>query len=305
MKALLIYLVIYGHWIEPAAEESWVYRLIYLIHMPLFAFLTGLFLRREGDCLRQIKRLLPIYLGLQGIAAVLGWPILVPFWHLWYLLSCCAWAGAGWLWLRFGKGRGRWVILASSVLLGVGAGFVPWLGRTLSGSRTVVFFPFFWAGLISSPDIPWRKYRPWALAALPAGLAGFLLWGLQMEPRFLTQADPYRSGGEAGLRLAFYGISTLPGFFLLAFTPQRRLPVSRLGADTLMPYLLHAPLVALLREFWPRGVLGSALVLIFIHSLTQWHSPLRGIVSGERRDGLWPNSIKSTSNTPGRCTDSS
>ncbi len=102
LKLFLLYLVVYGHWIEAWIESSevclWQYRIIYLIHMPLFAFLSGLFLRNQEDCVKQIRRLLPLYGLLQLIAVVFGGgqvSLLTPFWHLWYLLSYCFWAGFG------------------------------------------------------------------------------------------------------------------------------------------------------------------------------------------------------------------
>ena len=49
LKLLLIFLVVYGHAIEPSISEDpslyRIYRLIYLFHMPLFAFLSGLFVK--------------------------------------------------------------------------------------------------------------------------------------------------------------------------------------------------------------------------------------------------------------------
>lgn len=47
LKLLLIFLVIYGHLIEPGIRNSEVlmvqYRWIYMVHMPLFCFLSGFF----------------------------------------------------------------------------------------------------------------------------------------------------------------------------------------------------------------------------------------------------------------------
>ena len=45
LKLFLIFIVLYGHWIEPQTEHSaillQVYRLIYAFHMPLFFVLSG------------------------------------------------------------------------------------------------------------------------------------------------------------------------------------------------------------------------------------------------------------------------
>lgn len=108
LKLFLLFLVVYGHWIENRIDSSEVlhmqYRLIYFVHMPLFVFLSGLFIRNGEDCVRQVKRLLPLYAGVQLLAVLVSGgavSIWTPFWHLWYLLSFCWWAMAGWLWLHF------------------------------------------------------------------------------------------------------------------------------------------------------------------------------------------------------------
>ena len=105
LKLFLIWLVIFGHLIEPDIGTSpglyELYRLIYLFHMPLFVFLSGLFLRDSQGCIRQLRRMLPIYLICQIIAVALGqtrWH--TPWWILWYLLSLCCWLGISALLLR-------------------------------------------------------------------------------------------------------------------------------------------------------------------------------------------------------------
>mgnify|MGYP003293127632 CR=1 FL=1 len=75
LKLLLIYLVIYGHLIEPGIWESKVlmvqYKLIYMFHMPLFSFLSGLFLNSSKTCSRQFFKMASLYFFLQtfGIKA--------------------------------------------------------------------------------------------------------------------------------------------------------------------------------------------------------------------------------------------
>ena len=108
IKLLLIFLVIYGHLIEPGIWQSKVlmtqYKWIYLFHMPLFCFLSGLFLNDSKACARQLIKMLSVYIVLQVLAVCFGKDKVkpaTPYWHLWYLLSYCAWAGFGWLWFRF------------------------------------------------------------------------------------------------------------------------------------------------------------------------------------------------------------
>ncbi len=316
LKLFLLYLVVYGHWVEPQIGGSPLlltqYRWIYFVHMPLFAFLSGLFLNREKDCLRLLGRCLPLY-GLTQLLAIAltggDATLWTPWWHLWYLLSCSVWAGLGWLWFRFGRGRGKLLILAVAVLVGLLAGYVPWLDRTLSGSRTLVFFPYFWLGLICSPDTAWHQYRPWGLLALALGVGAGLLWGGQIPVSFLYQAATYgRVEHGAVLRLVCYGLGVLLGFFLLTAAPTSRLPLTRMGADTMAAYLLHGPVVRALRELelhWGLCALLSAAFLFVLYKLLQWVSPMYGIIPGGRRRGPWLGFRKSMKHTASQYTGSS
>ena len=125
LKLFLIWLVIFGHLIEPDISASpglyRLYRLIYLFHMPLFAFVSGLFLKGSMQCLRQLKRMLPVYLLCQSAAVLLGLtPWHTPWWVLWYLLSLCFWLLMGALLLKLG--RGKCLILALAFAAGCLAG---------------------------------------------------------------------------------------------------------------------------------------------------------------------------------------
>ncbi len=302
LKIFLLYLVIYGHWIENEMKNSsfleMQYRWIYLLHMPFFAFVSGLFLRKSEDCSKQIKRLLPFYVVLQICAVLLSngeVEFLTPYWHLWYLLSFCTWTSIAWLYFRFGNGKGKITILILAILIALLAGYVSWIGRRLSLSRTIVFFPFFWLGVITHSKMEWNKYRKWGIASF--FLAGIILflYGNQIPVRFLYHADPYGKL-EHGftLRLLCFTVSTLLGFFCLTVIPQRRFPFTRVGADTMPVYLIHAPIVCWLREFslpWPACVAGSAILLYLIYKILQWNSPLYGIMNAShskgRRDRTW------------------
>lgn len=309
LKLLLIYLVVYGHWIEAGIRQSpalmMQYRWIYLVHMPLFAFLSGLFLRTGSDCLRQLRRMLPMYLLLQTVAVLLsGGAVrpLTPYWHLWFLLSCCVWMGTGFLWFRFCGGRGGLWIPMAGILLGCGAGYVSWIGRPLSLSRTLVFFPYFWAGLLCRPDFPWQKLRPWGLCALL--LAVILMWDRPVSVVFLYHAAPYGKMAHGGqTRLLCYLVSSLLCLFLLTFVPDRRFFFTRMGADTMPVYLLHGPLVLRLRELplpWPLCPVLAAWLTCLICKSLQWHSALYGVIPGERRFSLWFRFRKFTKNTESR-----
>lgn len=297
LKLVLIWLVIFGHWIEPLIWTSpphyRLYRLIYLVHMPLFALLSGLFLRDSRGCLRQLGRILPLYLICQAIAVALGQaPWHTPWWTLWYLLSLCFWLAAGALLLKLR--RGKWLILALSLTAGCLVGTIPWVGRPFSLSRTVVFFPWFWLGVILESDIPWHRFRLPGLAALVL----VLLTRPQMSVVTLYQAAPC----DPRLRLESYAYAALLGLFLLSWCPRRRFPWTRAGTDTLPAYLLHAPVVRLLRHFpIPQAWLCTCVFLYLTHKAMQWHGAY-GIIGKE--ECPWPDSKTFTNPRASRSTGS-
>lgn len=278
LKLWLIWLVIFGHWIEPQIWENAVlyrlYRWIYLIHMPLFSYLSGLFLRDSRDCLRQLQRMLPLYLLTQSAAAALGWPDWrTPCWYLWYLLSLSCWLLLAAVFLRWK--RCGWLVLALSVAAGCLAGQAAWVGRSWSLSRTLVFFPWFWLGVLTPPDIPWFHFRGAGIAAL--GIV--LLAKPQMNVTVLYHAGPC----APGLRLECYAYALLLGLFALSWCPRRRFPWTRAGADTMPAYLIHGPVVWLLRQHLTDSIwLWTTLFLYIIHQAMRWHG-LYGITGKEAR----------------------
>ena len=179
LKLFLIYLVVYGHLIEPEIEQSPLlmtqYRWIYLFHMPLFCFLSGLFMTDSSTCKRQMKKTFSLYAVIQTLIVFFSGGrigLSTPCWILWYLLSCSIWAGTGWLWYRFCKEKEKVPILIGAIAIGCAAGFVSSIGREYSLSRTLVFFPYFWMGLICDRKFPWEMLRP---AGFPALVTAMIL----------------------------------------------------------------------------------------------------------------------------------
>ncbi|MBQ7432503.1 MAG: hypothetical protein IJV50_03440, partial [Lachnospiraceae bacterium] len=192
------------------------------------------------------------------------------------------------------------------------AGYCPFIGRWMSLSRTIVFFPYFWMGLICDPAYDWNKMRKYGMIAF--GLA--VLLGCHMAPRilasFLYQAGWYGGQAEKGwLRLGCYAIGFGIGCFLLCMIPDRRYFCTKMGADTLPIYLVHAPVVGVLREIplpWYVELLLSAYLSYFIWKCTQWKGKICGIRSGictkERRRYRWRHFRTFMKHTENPCIDS-
>ena len=285
LKLFLIWLVIFGHLIESNIGTSprlyRLYRLIYLFHMPLFAFVSGLFLKSSTQCLRQLRRTLPVYLLCQSAAVLLGLtPWHTPWWVLWYLLSLCFWLLGGALLLKLR--RGKWLVLALAFAAGCLSGSIEWIGRPFSLSRTIVFFPWFWLGVLLPPELPWHRLR------IPALVVALLLRP-GMPAVTLYQASPC----PPPVRLECYICALALGTLVLGWCPRQRFPWTRAGANTMAAYLLHAPMAALLRNI-SCPALTTFLFLYIVHKATQWNQ-LYGIIGKEECPcGALKNYIKPT-----------
>ncbi len=304
-KLFLIYLVVYAHLIEPLTAQSTFaaasYRLIYAFHMPSFALLSGMFSAKHG--LKQAKRLLLWYAPLQTAAVLFGkTTILTPYWHLWYLLSSASWILMARICAHFTERK--WLIFALAVFVGCAAGFVPFVDRTLSLSRTLVFFPYFWLGKCLQPNINWSKYRlPCFIFALISVGAVFVL---PFETPFLYQAASYENLlSGAMMRFACYILGTVLTVCALSMMPIHRLSCSKAGTDTFYLYIFHAPIVLFLQRYRivpALCLLVAALIVWGFYKLQQHGRCFCGI---EERGKQWPDFKQSMKNMPDRSTDSS
>lgn len=156
-KALLMLLVVFGHVIEPLIyKEGYkaIYAFIYLFHMPCFVFISGYFAKRGVTvkeafskfiaplAVFQILYYLLIYSLVPDKIITLRPFLSTPFHALWYLLSLFCWT------LLFNFIREKYILhfVAAFTLLSIVAGIFDFIGRELSLSRTIYFFPFFLLG---------------------------------------------------------------------------------------------------------------------------------------------------------------
>lgn len=112
IKAFLIFLVVFGHAIEPyidRPEINIIYRLIYTFHMPLFVFVTGMSMKNYRNCKNKFTGVLKMYLICQPLFLLYDYlvngnigSIIKPYWHLWYLNALVLWSvmGMGIIWLH-------------------------------------------------------------------------------------------------------------------------------------------------------------------------------------------------------------
>lgn len=296
LKLLLIVLVVLGHSLEQIhAQDSMVYRIIYLFHMPLFAFVTGLHLKTVQKCLKQARSAVLLYAAVQGVIVLAGrlagyssMRLAVPFWHLWYLLSLCLWAltaAASCLWLKK-HAHGGVPLLLAAVACALLCGALP-IGKLLSLSRTVCFFPYVLLGVLCPVKLQeGLSAKSRCLLAAAGGLGLLPLWAVLRDVpyEFFYQAagyDKFSLSIPEGCILRFFCLLAALGLgaLTLAAVPAWKLPVTKIGGDTLPAYLLHilfVPLAALFRADGQGGflVIFSFMVVLLIWELGRWSRPL-------------------------------
>ncbi len=274
LKCLLIFAVVFGHMLELFMGKNDSFKVIYLViysfHMPLFAFVSGVFARFSPEKIRnhliypymvfQILYLLFANLVLEKEAEV---QFTTPYWLLWYLFASIAWnlllplvQGNGWTWKK------KAVALSAAFLAGILIGFDNKAGYYLSFSRIVEFFPYFLMGVYYREWEAQRKgERPRRRAGRPAILVflGILLCALiyvvtenvdEIRYAWLYGSVSYDTGDYSWrFRLLSIGAALLWLVFFLAGIPIKRLPVlSHIGANTMSIYLLHGFLIKLMSK---------------------------------------------------------
>ena len=254
LKGLLIFLVVLGH-TGTALGDRWL-SVIYAFHMPLFVFVSGYFSRRKESLWEGVKKLVILYLIFHTayllLDIVLGESlavarILSPSFAMWYLLSLVFWRTM----IHFmpEKWESRpWLLIVVALLLSFTAGFVP-VGTQLSFQRTFVFLPFFMGGyLLRKSAVEWPKmvYKHRYLVIAAIILLGLSVVNYLFMPVFYAN-HPYIGTDEMLMRVLQTVIAATLSISILVLAPNKSGVVSELGKSSLMVYILHPPMVKILK----------------------------------------------------------
>lgn len=212
------------------------------------------------------------------LLALLLWYLMIPFFDAYRNFPCSLIA---WILLTIMSLAGGY--LASGVLAG--------LGDFLALDRVLAFAPFFFAGYFIGPERLMRflkEKRGIVLLLTALGLLCFALVGTQtfdhLLPyknvvygawyyRFHPEQNPAAFPGDLAaqlwlIRLAWFLVSGLMSFALLALMPNRQIPLlTTIGQRTLQIYILHRPIRDLLLAggfITAAGPENSAHVLLLI-----------------------------------------
>ena len=283
LKGILIFLVVLGH-TGTALGDKWL-SVIYAFHMPLFVFVSGYFSRRKGSLWESVKKLVILYLIFNTayifLDIALGESlsiqrILTPSFAMWYLLSLVFWRAM--IYFMPEKWESKlWLLLVTSFILSIAAGFAP-VGTLLSFQRTFTFLPFFMGGyLLRKNAIEWPNmvfnHRYLAIAVIV--LLGLSVVNYMFMPVFYAN-HPFISTDEMLMRVLQTVVAAALSLSILVLTPNKSGGVSELGKSSLMVYILHPPMVKLLKmacavggaEMTPLIALAiSVVVVVILHRI--------------------------------------
>ena len=263
LKFFLIITVVVGHLTDFYLEESGALKAlclgIYVFHMPLFIFVSGLFAKRTVNEKRKDK--IAGYLALYFVIKFILWlyssiryekmnfRVLSEGGLPWFMFALFAFM----LITIAVKDFSPRYVLPMSILVACLAGFDNSLGAYLSLSRIIVFYPFFYAGYILDPKkIEEHSKKPAAKVAAAFILIAFITLVVLFGEEYysfrplLTGINPFSTLGEYAkygfmLRLAAYALAALTGYAFIVLTPGKT-PLgiaAKYGRRTLSVYALH------------------------------------------------------------------
>ena len=252
---ILILLVVFSHAIGELGEQpkEVLNQWLFMFHMPVFVFLSGYLTRRSSSWSpKQLALRLLVPFAIFQVIHLVAEPLetgefsasapLIPAWTTWYLLTLFFWRLASpWL-TRIPA------LVPVTVAVSLVAGLVPALGQELSLARTLGFLPFFALGLV------WReewfaqlRTRAGRLAAVGAfavaGVIAFLTESRVSRTVYYFHEDyadlDVTNAQGLFLRAGILGMGLMLTLAFVALTGWSSKALARIGAASLIVYLLH------------------------------------------------------------------
>lgn len=289
LKGLLIVSVVFVHMYDmTCAKNSWTHLMrlaILTVQMPLFMFISGYFgkntKKRQKEAVESY--LIPFFVFNTLYFFVRHWQgedftygILRPFNMYWYLLTLILYR------LLMDNLRHVRGLFPLSIALALLAGLDEHMGRTLSLSRAVCFFPFYLMGFYCTKKWVDRAKRiPRTTAALLIVLCTLLAeaLGLVLDPSSAA-SHPYQLVNsyevqeltwQSGMlmRASIYILAPVMGAAVMALCAKKRCILTAIGSHSLEVYLLHAfPMLLVLQLLEHRlPATGATLVCLAVYAL--------------------------------------
>lgn len=262
-KVILIFLVVVGHFIQPAYGNNvlinalkWI---IVSFHMPAFIFISGYFSKREIPFMVSVRKLLVPYLVYEVIYYLFytfiiqketGLYLTRPKFSLWYLMALFAWR----IITPYVKKIPHHIILSVIAGLVIGCSNIP--GNYLSIHRILVFYPFFLAGIHFDREFITKhcnaKTQKTALLLIAIAF-GALIPLSQYSAKIFYGRYNYDALGQSlaegvACRLACYAVSFVLTYTLMFIISEKQTCYSYIGPRTMAVYLFHGLTYNLIKD---------------------------------------------------------
>ncbi len=321
IKFIAILLVVIGHAIDFLARadgnhlEKSLFLTIYSVHMPLFIFISGLFLKPMdkttpfpkqkvisyvliGMAIRVFNAVFRMICGMKPKYSVLD----MYDSYAWFMWAIAAFIVIMWLFREYNTKA----VLTITLIIGIMAGYDKNLGDKLALMRICVFLPFFTAGYMLKPDSLARILSKKWIKALSAVIVIAVLTCFFLDQRFymylrsiFTGRNSYEVLGEYYtfgfiFRIAAYLISAVFGFAIMSLVPNRSFgALTTVGTKTLQIYFWHKIFLILLEKFNVYGQISAltgdtiatliyiviAVIITFVCALPPFAFPTKQILS--------------------------
>lgn len=305
LKFVLIFLVVFGHFISPFVEKShiakslWIF--IWSFHMPLFIFISG-YLAKNAIAKRdknKIFNFLILYVLLKFVIFIIqvlyGLEPKLSLFKVsdipWYLMAMAVWYIISMLTQKLDKNK----VLIISILLALIIGYDKDFRDFLALSRILVYYPFFLLGTMIGKDkiqkLTGNKVYKFISIIL---LLGFMAICLIFTDKIyfirplLTGRNSYYSLNNNieyfGLvfRIVSYILAVIISVSVMALIPKGKTFFSKMGSRTLAVYFLHAIVTEIFEQegIWLHvyQCFILSLIVTFVFSLKWFSIPFNKIL---------------------------
>lgn len=297
-KVLLIFLVVVGHFIQPAYGSNPLINavkwMIVSFHMPAFIFISGYFSKRDIPFGVSVRKLFVPYLVYEVVYYLFytfiiqketGLYLTRPKFSLWYLLALFAWR----IITPYFKKIPHHLIL--SIVLGLLIGCTNIPGNFLSLHRIFVFYPFFLAGMYFDREFITNhrtaKTQKFAVLIVTIAFSTLILLSHYSAKIFYGRYN-YESLGQSTLegiacRIACYAVSFALTYALMFIISEKQTVYSYIGPRTMAIYLFHGLTYNLIKDctniLQNVNTVGETLLLIGSCVLITWVCAAEPLVS--------------------------
>lgn len=261
LKFLLIFLVVFGHFIDHFTSYSSSMRLaffyIYIFHMPLFIFISGLFSKKTIDN-KNYKRLFE-YFVLFFIAIIIRFLNQLIFYQNpnvnilsvdqspWFMFALVAF---NYITMYTSKLDKKYALIIS-IILALLVGYDKNISDYLILSRIIVFYPFFLVGYYLNPKkvVVFVKKRYIQIFSIIFLVGSFIILYYYLDSIYqfrplITGRNPYYRLGEYHLyggifRFLYYLIVPLFMMSIISLMPSQESIFTKFGTRSLNVYILH------------------------------------------------------------------